>query len=84
MISITHSDLLKAGWHLNDVFELVVRVAKAAGDVDIEDRKLAVQTTAEKLEKGEPVTGISMLENLLCKEDAQAISKWVCARESRL
>lgn len=69
--------LLKAGWTVDAVTDLVTSVAKAAGDTEIADRKQAVQTTAENIEKGAPVAGLSKLMDLLEKEDAKAIASWV-------
>ncbi|MGA7178133.1 MAG: bifunctional DNA primase/polymerase [Thiobacillaceae bacterium] len=69
--------LLKAGWSTDDVLDLVAAVAKAANDHEVVDRKLAVQTTADKYKAGASVAGYSRLVELLGKQDADAISSWV-------
>jgi len=69
--------LLKAGWTADAVADLVIRVAKAAGDTEIADRKLAVQTTVEGHEIGASVAGFSKLMDLMGKQDAKALASWV-------
>ena len=67
--------LLKGGWARNDVMDLVVTIAKAAGDSEIDDRKMAVKTTADNLYTGSPVAGYSKLVDILGELNVNSITK---------
>lgn len=69
--------LLKSSWSEERVLDLVTRVAKAAGDDEIGDRKKAVKDTAENLKKGTLVSGWTKLSELIGKSNADAIWSWV-------
>lgn len=71
--------LLPNGWSPADVAVLVTEVAIAAGDREIEDRKLAVMTSAERLANGQPISGYAQLAELMPKEDANRITAWAGA-----
>ena len=76
--------LLKAGWVKDDVLDFVVTVAKAAGDNEIDDRKTAVNTTADNFLVGLPVSGYSKLVDILGEQDANAIGKLLGTNEPDL
>lgn len=67
---------LSKGWRFDDVIRLVTEVATAAGDREIEDRKLAVLTSAERIAGGQSVAGFAALAELMRKEDAQKLAEW--------
>lgn len=76
--------LLNSGWAKEDVMDLVVTVAKTAGDDEIEDRKTAVDTTVDNLLAGMPVAGYSKLVDMLGEQNARAIGKLIGKEESVL
>ncbi|MDA8093089.1 MAG: bifunctional DNA primase/polymerase [Betaproteobacteria bacterium] len=69
--------LLKAGWALETVTDLVTRVANAAYDSEVADRITAVNTTAKAHNNGDQVVGYSRLVEILGDADASAIGSWV-------
>lgn len=68
--------LLSNRWTRDDVVGLMAEVATAAGDREVEDRKLAVLTSADRIASGQPVSGIAALAELMPKEDAQKLAAW--------
>jgi hypothetical protein len=71
--------LLKTGWSAENTLDVVLAVAKAAGDHEVDDRAKAVQTTAENIKKGSPVAGFSKLAGIIGDKDAGRIASWVKA-----
>lgn len=69
--------LLRAGWSIEKVEHFITTAASVAQDDEIEDRRQAVRDTAEKLKKGEAATGIPRLIELLSKDVAERIIKWL-------
>lgn len=69
--------LIRAGWAVEDAEHFIIAAARVAGDNQLEDRKRAVQDTAETLAKGEAATGIPRLASLAPKDVADCILKWL-------
>ena len=69
--------LLRAGWSIEKVEHFITTAASVAQDDEIEDRRQAVRDTAERLRKGETATGIPRLIELLSKDVAERIIKWL-------
>src|ERR1019366_580680 len=57
--------LLRAGWKKEEVIKFVEAIAFGAGDKESKKRVAAVEATSGKLAKGEKVTGIPTLKELL-------------------
>jgi hypothetical protein len=72
--------LLRSGWSVNDVEHFVVAAARAADDPEVHDRRRAVRDTCERLSSGRPATGLTRLSELLPKDVATAIKKWLNLR----
>ncbi|MDH3738474.1 MAG: bifunctional DNA primase/polymerase, partial [Alphaproteobacteria bacterium] len=69
--------LLRSGIALDRVRHLVETVTRYVGDEEWEDRVRCVEDTAQKLEAGEPVTGIPTVTDILDKKVADRIAKWL-------
>src|SRR5215216_3593198 len=69
--------LMRAGWTIEKTEHFIITAATEALDDEIEDRRQAVKDTAERLKKGEPATGIPRLIELLSKDVAERIIKWL-------
>jgi hypothetical protein len=69
--------LLRARWSLPDTEHFITTAARVAGDSEIEDRRQAIRSTAEQLKKGQPATGRSRLAELLPKDVAERVFKWL-------
>jgi hypothetical protein len=66
--------LLLAGWAAEQAERFLSAVVTAAGDEEPDDRLKAVQTTAEKIEAGENVTGWPTAAELLTGDGAKAVA----------
>lgn len=69
--------LLKSGMDVEPVEQLVVRVAKAAKDEEVEARVACVKATAAKLAQGDPVTGATRLGQLLGNPVVERVNQWL-------
>lgn len=69
--------LLRAGWALENTEHFIITAASVAGDGEIEDRRKAIQDTAEQLKQGKPATGIPRLSELLPKDVVDRIIRWL-------
>ncbi|MGI8549608.1 MAG: DUF3987 domain-containing protein [Dehalococcoidia bacterium] len=72
--------LLARGWEVEQVMRLVGAVATLAGDEEVAERVRSVETTAGKLQRGERVTGLPALAELLGKEVVDHIFAWTGAK----
>ena len=57
--------LAVAGWGFDDAQDLVEKIAAAAGDEEISNRKSCVRDTFASLVNGQPIAGLSMLRELI-------------------
>lgn len=57
--------------------KLIGDIARAAGDKEHSDRAAAARTTAERLEKNEPVTGIPRLRELIDSRVVDRVVEWL-------
>ena len=69
--------LLKAGWSQERVSVFIERVAKTADDEEWSSRVQCVAATAEKIAKGDPVTGAARLKDLVGKEVVRKLQRWL-------
>ena len=69
--------LLRKGWPVEKTEHFIITAARAAGDDEIEDRRKAIQDTAEQLKNGKPATGIPRLIELLPKDVVDRIIRWL-------
>lgn len=69
--------LLRQGWDTERVRHLIAAVAQAANDEEIEDRRKAVETTAERLENGEPSLGGTRLQEIIGRDVFDKICAWL-------
>jgi hypothetical protein len=72
--------LLRHGWGVDDLKGFLRATCEAAGDTEVDDRITAVDTTAEKLRKGEKATGAPTLAKLLDERIADAVTDWLNLR----
>lgn len=68
--------LAKSGWKEADALKLVVAVAKAANDDDVEDRRLCVVNTYQRLALGEALSGFDKLTELLGAKVVAKLGSW--------
>ena len=76
------SALIKAGWSVEEVLDIVLTIAKATGDNELSDRKKAVLDTAENFKKGGTIAGINKLIEIIGMQDANAIISWTTAKNN--
>lgn len=69
--------LLRAGWSVDEAQHFVGAVASAAGDDEADDRIRCVETTHEKIEAGEAVTGTPTLAELLDAKLTRKLAGWL-------
>lgn len=69
--------LLRAGWPVDEAEAFVWHIALAAGDEEGDDRRRAVQSTADALATGQPTTGWPRLATLLDPRLVDAIRRWL-------
>ncbi|MCS7300870.1 MAG: bifunctional DNA primase/polymerase, partial [Fimbriimonadales bacterium] len=74
--------LARAGWAETDAAEFLLAVATAAGDRELSDRRRAVADTYEAFQKGDAITGLPTLEELLGKPVAERFAKWLNLRRA--
>ncbi len=71
--------LAKAGWEKKEVEKLILTVATAAHDREVEDRINTVETTFERLARGEPISAFSGLADHIGKrvgrDDLQMVGR---------
>lgn len=75
--------LLRQGWSAEKTVHFITAVARAAGDNEIEDRKTAVTTTADRLAAGEPALGGPRLTEIVGREAFEKLSTWLGFARSR-
>jgi putative DNA primase/helicase len=68
--------LAKSGWKEADAIKLIIAVASAAGDGDIEDRRLCVVDTYRRYAAGGTIQGYEKLCGLLTKKVADKLAFW--------
>lgn len=73
--------LLRAEWELETAETFVARVARAAGDEEIDDRLRAIADTKKKLDAGEPCTGWPALAETLGEPLVHAVKGWLGIRD---
>jgi DNA polymerase I-like protein with 3'-5' exonuclease and polymerase domains len=71
------SGLLRAGWSAEQVQRFLRAVLEAAGDTEVADRLRAVEDTAEKIRRGEAVTGWPTLAERIGEKTARRIREWL-------
>ena len=71
------SGLLRAGWSVEQVQRFMRAVLEAAGDTEVEDRLRAVEDTAEKIRRGEAVTGWPTLAERIGSDVAGKVRQWL-------
>lgn len=64
-------------WNEDEVEEFIQVVAEAAGDEEVNSRVQCVGYTARKLNKGEPVTGIPRLRELVGTDIVERVVDWL-------
>lgn len=69
--------LLRAGWAVDDVADLVRLVADAAEDEEVDDRVAAVRATAVAFAHGKPATGWPSLSDLIDERVVGKIRNWL-------
>ena len=69
--------LLRAGWKIEKVTKFIEAIVVATNDKELKKRVSAVETTSNKLAKGEKVTGIPRLGELLGKKTVSSICEWL-------
>ena len=69
--------LLRAGWPVDRVVVFMETAATVAGDDEVEDRRRAVLSTAEKLSRREEATGWPRLSALVPEQIVTCIIKWL-------
>jgi hypothetical protein len=69
--------LLRAGWTVIDTELFIVTAATVAGDDQVEDRRLTVSYTAERLNKHGQVTGWPRLSELIPEQIVTCLIKWL-------
>jgi hypothetical protein len=69
--------LLRAVWKKDAVIQFVEAIVHAAGDTELQKRVAAVEATWEKLAKGQKVTGIPKLGELIGENTVSSICKWL-------
>ncbi len=69
--------LLRGGWHVPDVAVFFDAITTAAGDEEAESRINAIKYTAERLKKGEEITGWPRLKELLGNNPVELAIKWL-------
>ncbi len=74
--------LLRHGWTPARVAHVVVCAARGAGDPEVEDRRKAVETTAQRLAADRKCNGIPALRNLLPAAVADKIIEWLALDNS--
>jgi putative DNA primase/helicase len=72
--------LLRAGWDAAEAEHFIGAVANAAHDEEPEKREATVQRTQEKLDRGEPVTGLPRIAEMLDPRIVAAVAKWLGLR----
>ena len=75
--------LLRQGWKAQRVDHFVTAIAQAAGDEEIEDRRKAVETTAERLENGETALGGTRLTEIVGREVFEKACEWLGFERNR-
>lgn len=69
--------LFRGGWKKERVTWFVEAIVVAAGDKESEKRVAAVEATWKKLAKGEKVTGLPKLSELIGEKTVSSICKWL-------
>jgi DNA polymerase I-like protein with 3'-5' exonuclease and polymerase domains len=69
--------LLLAGWAWEEVRRFLRAVMEAAGDTEVADRLRAVEDTAEKIRRGEAVTGWPTLAERIGEKAVRRIREWL-------
>jgi hypothetical protein len=77
--------LLRAGWEVEETEHYVRLVARLAGDEEWPDRGKGVQGTKAKLDRGEPVTGLPTLVDILTGDGKRVVDKvctWLSVKQT--
>ena len=69
--------LLRAGWTVANAEHFIVTPATVAGDNEVEDRRLAVSYTVERLKQHEEATGWPRLSELIPEQIVKCLTKWL-------
>ncbi len=69
----TSGFMVKEGFTLEQVQEIILEVAHRAGDTDIEERINAIKSTFEKAKKGQDIKGYEGLKEKLSSQDLQTM-----------
>jgi len=69
--------LLRASWKKETVSQFIKAIVLATRDKELKKRMAAVEATADKHAKGEQVTGIPRLVELLGEKTVSSICKWL-------
>lgn len=69
--------LLRAGWNVDDTAGFVGHIAQEAGDEEAEDRRRAVQSTADVLAAGGHTTGWPTLRTQVDPRVVDAVLRWL-------
>lgn len=74
--------LFRAGYTTEQVLNLVEAVCLVGNDNDWQDRKKAVESTAEKFESGEDIVGFTRLAETIGEQYVRRIFKWLNIKTS--
>ena len=74
--------LLRNGWTVEEVDQFVVAIVETACDEELDDRRQAVKTTAERVKAGATVTGLPTLVEIIGEKTVKALVKWLGLRGS--
>jgi hypothetical protein len=78
-----NASLPLAGWLMRAwedeyrVKDFIARIARVAGDDEIEDRMTCVDTTIERLESGQTATGFPVLAGIIGDDAARKVADWL-------
>jgi putative DNA primase/helicase len=75
--------LLARGWNQDEVEELILAVAQAARDEELDDRLRAIEDTFAASRWGRPVSGRSSLIEALDERTVRDFEKWMGVRSGR-
>ncbi len=70
--------LLRSGFKDEDAEAFISAVAEAARDDEVTDRVACVKHTRMKLGRGEPITGLPRISEIIGQQITQKVSDWLC------
>ena len=70
-------EMLRAGWSVDDVGQIIEAVCHAANDDEIQDRLNSVRDSVKKLEQGENVSGWLTLAKSIGNDVIECVRGWL-------